>query len=640
MTTPAAAPSNIELHILNPSVKPEHARVVLTDIFLNPSDEAKKVSQSLIRAALKGRTKIGDAAAAFPWEIFESGSTPDQLRIMVADMFLDEHGGSLAAATAFVTAARAGMKDALQNKTFEELNAMMKELKAGPVRKATFLGPKIGVWAEVILEDGSTRFPIIPDDGLSKRLARGDQVRVDVNGLAILERISGPPVTGPEGRFVRRIGTEYVEVGFRDNDPCDQCIMPASANLLEKLEADEVPDDAKLLVCPHQRMAFDVVPDDKKRTRYMYLDDVPLPDVSIERDIGAPHPCIKKILGHVRRELFHPELGRRYRLRKCLTMLLAGVSGSGKTLSIQGIIRAIAETVASVVDLPADDLPSRVLRMSMDKVLSHWLGQSDKQLARFFDEASAMYDEPFITPDGREFHLPVIPIGEEIEALSRVRGGDHDSVYDRIQTVALQRLDMTQPEFQNKLIIFLFTTNMPHLVDPAFLRRAGGTVETFGRVHDPRAFNSILEKHLRGLPMASENGYDPDVLLRMMVDDTTGWLFSPNGHDDGQVELSFAGAAAPALQYRRDFLTGGLVDRAVKQAAGQACETEQMGCRNPGMTVAGLTDAFDEQIRSIVDLMDTNNAGYYVDLPDGARVTNVRRIARPSTLPYELMAAL
>jgi len=641
MTTPGNTPSSLELNVLDPKVSPDHARAVLTDIFVDQSDESMKIAQSLIGAALRGRGKIGDAAADFPWEMFKSSESFDKMRLLFADIFLDDSEGSRKATAAFILAARAGMDNALRDKSLQEINKILDELKSGPVRKATFMGLQDRVWAEVFCEDGTTRFPVIPDPGLIERLARGDQVRIDANGEAILSRISGPPNTGPEGKFVRRIGAEHVEISFRDNDPCDQCVMPVSARLQEKLDAGEVSDDARLLIGRHQRMAFDIVPTEKRRNRYMYADTAPLPEVSIERDIGAPHPCIAKILAHVRREMFHPEIARKYRRRRCLTMLLAGVSGSGKTLSIQGVIRAIAEMIATVLNLPVEDVPSRVLRMSMDKVLSEWLGRSDKQLARYFDEVSAMYDEPFITPDGREIHLPVIPIGEEIEALSRVRGGDHEGVYDRIQSVALQRLDMTRPEFQNKLVIFLFTTNMPQLVDPAFIRRAGGTVETFGRVHDPKAFQAILNKHLRGLPISSENGYDQDVLLRRMVDDTTSWLFSPNGHDSGQVELSFAGAAAPAIRYRRDFLTGGLIDRVVQEAGGEACLAEESGCRRPGLTLAELTGAFDNQIRSIVNLLDTQNAGYYVDIPDGARTTNVRRLdAKPSELPFELMTVL
>ena len=640
MATSGNTPSSLELNILDTKVSPEHARTVLVEIFADQSEKSQKVAQSLIMAAVRGRGKIGDAAADFPWDTLSAALSADveKVRLMLLDIFLDSGEESRKASATFILAVRAGMQNALLNKTLDELKDIIRELKSGPVRKATFMGFQDGVWSEVFGENGSTRYPMIPDPELAEQLARGDQVRTDANGQIILARISGPPTTGSEGQFLRRIGPEHVEVSFRDDSPGDRCIIPVSALLQAKLDAGEAPDDARLIISPHQRMAFDIVPTEKRKTQYMYADNAPLPNVSIKRDIGAPHPCIPKILGHVRREMFHPDLGARYNRRSSITVLMAGVSGSGKTLTIEGIIRAVSEMIAEAFGLSVEDIPSRVLRMSMDKVLSEWLGRSDKQLARFFDEASAMYDEPFITPDGREIHLPVLAIGEEIEALSRSRGSSHEGVYDRIQTVALQRLDMTRPEFQNRLVIFLFTTNTPELVDSAFIRRAGGTVENFTRVHDPRAFHMILEKHLRGLPIASDNGYDQDVLVRRMVDDTTSWLFSPNGHDAGQVELSFAGAAAPELRYRRDFLTGGLVDRVVQEASGDACLAEETGCRNPGMTLAGLTDAFNRQIQSIVNLLDINNAGYYVDLPDGARVTNVRRIARPSTLPFELMA--
>jgi hypothetical protein len=56
-------------------------------------------------------------------------------------------------------------------------------------------------------------------------------------------------------------------------------------------------------------------------------------------------------------------------------------------------------------------------------------------------------------------------------------------------------------------VIFLFTTNVPHVVDPAFLRRAGGTTERFGRL-GRRAFLAVLHKHLSGLPFRGEEGAD------------------------------------------------------------------------------------------------------------------------------------
>ena len=133
--------------------------------------------------------------------------------------------------------------------------------------------------------------------------------------------------------------------------------------------------------------------------------------------------------------------------------------------------------MSEVTGAPIDALPPRVLRLRPAQVLSKWLGESDRNLDRFFDEAEGLAAEPFVR-DGRSFRLPVLAILEEIDGLARSRG--EDAVYDRILTTALQRLDPTRPELRDKLILFLATTNVPHQVDAAFLRRIGGQVERFG----------------------------------------------------------------------------------------------------------------------------------------------------------------
>ena len=76
---------------------------------------------------------------------------------------------------------------------------------------------------------------------------------------------------------------------------------------------------------------------------------------------------------------------------------------------------------------------------------------------------------------------------------------------------------MTCQKLGDKLVIFLFTTNVPHLVDPAFLRRAGGTTERFGRL-TKKSFQSVLAKHLRGLPLAVANG-DAEIVRREVIAD-------------------------------------------------------------------------------------------------------------------------
>jgi hypothetical protein len=333
--------------------------------------------------------------------------------------------------------------------------------------------------------------------------------------------------------------------------------------------------------------------------------------------------------------MFDPDLGRRYRMRRAITKLLVGVSGSGKTFCISGLIHGVYELLSKRTGVPIDQLPARVMRMRMSHLLSKWLGDTDKNVDRFFDEVLQLADEPFVGPDGRRHELPVIAIGEEVDGLARSRGTAGDAVYDRIQTSVLERLDMNCGRLAGRLVIFLFTTNVPQLVDAAFLRRAGGTIERFGRL-SRTSFARVLEKHLAGLPIAADCGTDPRQRERRLLHDATSWLFSPNGHDPGQVELTYVNSAEPVVFYRRSFLTAGLVDRAVQQAAAAACGVERSGCQTPGISRHVLCAAFHRQVRAIVDQLTPHNAENYLTLRDGERVVNVRRIPQLALADYDL----
>jgi SpoVK/Ycf46/Vps4 family AAA+-type ATPase len=406
--------------------------------------------------------------------------------------------------------------------------------------------------------------------------------------------------------------------------------------LRARLDAGEVVPGGSLLVCPRRGVAFDAIPKQEGLSHFLYLDKSPVPDVVIDRDIGSPPAFLDELTEHVRMEMLAPEVGRRYRLRRSVMKLLTGVSGTGKTLCIQGFWRRMYEVVGEVTGVPVDDLPQRVLRLRLAKVLSKWLGESDKQLDRFFDEVDELAEQVFTAPDGTAYHLPVLVICEEADGLGRTRG--EEAIYDRIQTTLLQRLDVTCQKLKDRLVIFLFTTNVPHLVDPAFLRRAGGTTERFGRLNK-RGFAAVLAKHLRGLPFAGDDGRKPADAQKRAAAELTAWLFSPNGQDKGQVEPTYVGSASPVVKYRRDFLTGALVDRAVQQAAAEACRAERQGADRPGLTGGQLIRAFDQQVRTIVDQLHKDNVSNYLSLPDGVRVGTVRRIEQPAVLPFELERA-
>jgi hypothetical protein len=516
----------------------------------------------------------------------------------------------------------------------EELAQLLQQLQEGPMRCATFYGltesELLGRRAHVIFQDGTSAFCALPDAKLAGALHCGDTVWLDAQGRALLFHQPEPVTQGEEGRLERCLPGGDVEVSMGE---LTRMVCHSSARLSEQIERGEAAPGSTLIVCPRRMMAFYALPPLDGLTHMRFLSREPVPDVTVERDIGAPPAFIEELASHVERELTDPALGRRYGLRRARMHLLTGVPGSGKTLSIYALWRRIYEIMEEFTGVSIEDLPQRVLQLRSSEVLSKWVGESDRNIARFFDEVEQIAGETFATPDGRIVELPVLVICEEIDALARQRGSD--AIHDRIQATLLTSLDPARGVFRDRLVLVVCTTNAPGLVDAAFRRRAGGTVSNFGRL-DRSGFRAVLHKHLNGRPFRGQNGASDDAWRRRAVADLTAWLFAPNGSDAGQVEITFVGQPNPVLKHRRDFLTGGLVDRAVQEATRRACVEEWRGAEDPGLSTERLMCALDAQVRDIVEQLTPGNCEQYLSLPDAMRVGTVRRVPQAPVLPIEL----
>jgi hypothetical protein len=558
--------------------------------------------------------------------------------------------------TLLETLATADAED-LHARKVSELNELIRQMHEGPLRNAVFmqfvqangppreiarataLGPEADLisrgeparHALVVLDDGTLAYTVVPDEKLAAALRQGDRVILEGKGRALLQRVPEGIKVGEVVQLERWVDEPHIEVTGRNGD---RFVLLAAQALMDRHKAGQAPPGTSVVINLRQAVAFDVLPPQDGLAHYRFLLKAPVPRVTVESDIGAPPRCIEELTALIRLELSNPDLRRRYQLPRCVMKLLSGVSGSGKTLAVQAIWRRMYEIVSEITGTPIEQLPPRVFHLRISQVLSMWLGESDKNLDRFFAEVEQLADEPFVAPDGTRYQLPVLAILEEIDGLARARG--QEPIYDRILTTALQRLDPTREELKDRFIIYIGTTNEAQQVDRAFLRRIGGTVEQFTRLTRRGAFMAVLQKHLRGLPLCSDNGCAPAELERKFVSDLTAWLFSPNASERGVVELTCAGSTTPQVRHRRDFLTGALVDRAVQQAAREACEAEHLGLGGPGVSFELLVRAFDDQVRSLVEQLNEHNARDYTDVPDGVRVATVRRIAQPAHLPVEL----
>jgi ATP-dependent 26S proteasome regulatory subunit len=560
---------------------------------------------------------------------------PEDHRLELLRGVVNNHGAeNRAILLALLNGATPNPED-MHAQKLQTLNELIRQMMEGPLRRAVFLNlcelNGSGVRrALVVLDDGTLAYTVVPDAMLAGSLRPGDGVVLEAKGRALLKRAETFKV-GDVVTLERWVDERHIEVKGRGDE---RSVLLASARLMDKARAEQAGPGLSVIVNGKQAMAFDVLPAQDGLSHYRYLCQSPVPDVVVERDIGAPPRCIEELSSLIRAELLHPETRRRYHLPRCVTKLLAGASGSGKTLAVQAIWRLMYEIMSEVTGVPVEQLPPRVFRLRMSEVLSKWLGDNDRNLDRFFNEVEQMADEPFVAPDGRSWRLPVLALLEEIDGLARARG--QEPVYDRILTVALQRLDSTLAAVRGRFIIYLGTTNEPQSVDRAFLRRIGGTVEHFTRLNRRAAFVAVLQKHVAGLPLFSTNGHLPVELQRKLIGEIAAWLFSPNGADRGVVELTYAGSTTPQVRYRRDFLTGALIDRAVRQAAEETCQRELLEGAAPGIKTETLVRAFDEQIHSVVEQLTEHNAREYTDVPDGVRVASVRRLALPGQSPFAL----
>jgi hypothetical protein len=161
-------------------------------------------------------------------------------------------------------------------------------------------------------------------------------------------------------------------------------------------------------------------------------DDLVLPQSQIE--------SLHQIAIHVRqRAVVNEQWGfaARYSRGLGLSALFSGASGTGKTLA--------AEILAAELDLD-------LYQIDLACVVSKYIGETEKNLRRIFDAAE---------------ESGAILLFDEADALFGKRSEVRDS-HDRYANLEVSYLLQRMDSYRGVAIL---TTNMPHAMDPAFLRR-------------------------------------------------------------------------------------------------------------------------------------------------------------------------
>ena len=502
------------------------------------------------------------------------------------------------------------------------LKAIIGQLECSPLKPATFIQMSDisgghARHALVTMDNGELAYLPAHDQDEAGKLRMGDRIMVDAKMKIMVHPCLDELHMGTEARLERKVDDNHLEVITHQDE---RSVVMAGQELMGKIDQGEITPGAHIVLGGGGRLAVYALPQEDK-AHFRFLDRGPVPDVIEHRDIGSPPRAIGQVARHVREEMTRPELRRRFKLRPCITKLLAGVSGSGKTLARLAIHRKVYEVMSEITGTPINELPPRVFIFKTSQMLSMWLGESDKNIDRLFDEVEKMADTKYANDKGKEFVLPVMVVMEEADGMGRSRGASQDAIYDRILTTLLQRLDPNRCSLANKLVVVISTTNEPQMVDPAFLRRIGGSVETFGRL-DEKGFSDILTKHVAGLP-ATNGGGKPEKVWKHIIDKLGDWMFR---NDEGIVALTYQGQVEPVVKYRKDFLTGALIDRAVQEAATEAWELSIKDDPDAGITLEHLMESMNNQVLSVAHQLVPQNVGSYLDLPENVRVTSVKRI--------------
>ena len=148
-------------------------------------------------------------------------------------------------------------------------------------------------------------------------------------------------------------------------------------------------------------------------------------------------------LGQRIRKQWHASLPAAWGSPTGSTVLLYGPPGTGKTLT--------AQYLASELKLP-------LLKIDSAKILSAWVGESEQQVKRIFDDYAMLQ-----TQLGRS---PLLLLNEADQLLGSRGGGEHavDKMHNNMQNLFLEGLE----RFSGILVA---TTNRRELLDEAFSRR-------------------------------------------------------------------------------------------------------------------------------------------------------------------------
>ena len=197
-------------------------------------------------------------------------------------------------------------------------------------------------------------------------------------------------------------------------------------------------------------------------------------------DVGG----LEAVKTQIRRRIINPflkkDLFKKFKRKAGGGVLMYGPPGCGKTM----LARALAH-----------ECQARFLNIKASDVLDQWIGNAEKKIVTFFENARA--------------DRPVVMFFDEIEALAQKRqSGDSHKINTTISTFLTE---MDGFESDNENILILGATNVPWSLDSAFRRPGRFDRTIFVPPPDKVARKFIINRQLQERPV--EAGLDITPLI-------------------------------------------------------------------------------------------------------------------------------
>ncbi len=172
----------------------------------------------------------------------------------------------------------------------------------------------------------------------------------------------------------------------------------------------------------------------------------------------------------------HPELAKRFGIKKGGGILLYGPPGTGKTM--------LAKAVAGEID-------AAFFTVKPSEIMSKWVGEAEQNVAKLFSEA-------------RNHERAIIFI-DEVESLIPKRSGSFSTVMQRVVPQILSEMEgFSSGRDTGRALLFMGATNEPWSLDEAVLRPGRFDEKVYVPLPDFSARLEILHYHLKDKPLSAD----------------------------------------------------------------------------------------------------------------------------------------